>query len=304
MTADRKISTSIRNASSSESEMSPAGGFIFDIDGTLALGNSRGKSYDPIPGARELLDRLNASETPTIAYTNGTLHTPEEYRKTLWSIGLEFAPDHIITPASVAADYFKRRSIRRVLVLGAEGVSAPLEKAGLTIVRPNEPLDGVQAVLVGWFPAFTFPDLEAACRAVWAGAALFSVSNAPFFAARGGRMLGISGAIAAMVHNVTGRRATLIGKPAVHGVRIACARMGLRASNVVVVGDDPTLEISMARRAGARAVGVLTGIGDREAFHALPRGRAPHLILNSVADLLSSGLAPAPGGCDKNEAGT
>ena len=109
-------------------------------------------------------------------------------------------------------------------------------------------------------------------------------------------MLGISGAIAAMVHNVTGRRATLIGKPAVHGVRIACTLMGLRASNVVVVGDDPTLEISMARRAGARAVGVLTGIGDREAFHALPRGRAPQLILNSVADLLSSGLAPAPGG--------
>jgi 4-nitrophenyl phosphatase len=292
----RGISAPIRDVAPNETEMPPAGGFIFDIDGTLALGSARGKGYDLIPGARELLDRLNASGTPVVAYTNGTLHTPEEYQKTLWSIGLEFAPNHIVTPASVAADYFVRKSIRRILVLGVEGVSAPLEKAGLTIVRPSEPLDGIQAVLIGWFPAFTFPDLEAACRAVWAGAALFSVSNAPFFAARGGRMLGISGAIAAMVHNVTGRRAILLGKPAIYGVRIACALMGLRVSDVVVVGDDPKLEISMARRAGARAVGVLTGVGDREAFQALPRGRAPQLILNSVADLLPSGLKAAPGG--------
>jgi len=289
------VNKSTRRNSGRKIALSPAGGFIFDIDGTLALGNARGKGYDAIPGARELLERLNASGTPTVAYTNGTLHTPEDYQKTLWSIGLEFAPDRIITPASVAADYFIRKSIRRVLVLGAEGVSGPLEKAGLTVVRPSENIDGVQAVLVGWFPAFTFPDLEAACRAVWAGAALFSVSNAPFFAARGGRMLGISGAIAAMVHNVTGRHAIVLGKPAVYGVRIACARMGLRATNVVVVGDDPTLEISMARRAGARAVGVLTGIANREAFQALPKGRGPQLILNSVADLLSSGLAPALG---------
>jgi 4-nitrophenyl phosphatase len=106
-------------------------------------------------------------------------------------------------------------------------------------------------------------------------------------------MLGISGAIAAMVTSVTGRRATVLGKPSVEGVKMACARMGLRASEIAVVGDDPQLEIAMARRAGAMAIGVLTGVASREAFLALPKTRSAHLILDSIADLPATNLLPA-----------
>ena len=48
------------------------------------------------------------------------------------------------------------------------------------------------AVLVGWFPEFTMPALEAACHAVWGGAELYSCSETPFFAVDGGRALGTS----------------------------------------------------------------------------------------------------------------
>lgn len=106
-------------------------------------------------------------------------------------------------------------------------------------------------------------------------------------------MLGISGAIVAMVTSVTGRRATVLGKPSVQGVKIACTRMGLRTSDVAVLGDDPELEIAMARRAGAMAIGVLTGVANREAFLALPKAKSAHLILDSIADLFATNLLPA-----------
>jgi 4-nitrophenyl phosphatase len=266
-------------------------GVVFDIDGTLAL-TGPDAVYTPLPGARQVVAQLRAQGVPMVAYTNGTLHTPLEYHENLAGIGMPFEPGRVITPAVVAADYFLKKRIRRVLVLGIEGATRPLAEAGIEVVAPGDRLDGVQAVLIGWFPGFVLADLDAACRAVWNGAALFSVSNAPFFASRGGRMLGVSGAIAAMITSVTGRRATLLGKPAAFGLRMACARMGLRPSEVVVVGDDPTLEVGMARRGGAHAVGVLTGIGNRAAFGALPHNRAAHLVIDSIAEFLDSALVP------------
>jgi 4-nitrophenyl phosphatase len=293
MIARRKSGGATKRASLQKKGAPQLRGFIFDIDGTLALADPHGKGYRALPGAKEIVSRLNASGVPAVAFTNGTLHTPAEYRATLSSIGIEFPVGHVMTPSSVAAEYFVKRDIRRVLVLGIEGAIRPLEEAGLDIVRPDGNLEGVQAVLVAWFPGFRLADLDAACRAVWACAALFAVSTAPFFASRGGRMLGISGAIVAMVTSVTGRRATVLGKPSVQGVKMACTRMGLRTSDIAVVGDDPELEIAMARRAGAMAIGVLTGVARREAFLALPKTKSAHLILDSMADLLTMNLVPA-----------
>jgi 4-nitrophenyl phosphatase len=265
-------------------------GFVFDIDGTLALADPKGRQYHALPGARKVIGRLNAANVPTMAFTNGTLHTPQEYRETLNSIGIEFAAGNVMTPASIAAQHFLAHDIRRVMVLGAKGTIDPLEQAGIDVVLPSGSIDGVQAVLVGWFPDFGLPDLDAACRAVWAGAALFAVSVAPFFASRNGRMLGISGAIVAMVKSVTGRRATVLGKPSTLGIRLASTRMGRRISDLVVVGDDPELEMTMARRAGAFAVGVSTGIAGREVFLGIPKTKAPHLVIESLEELLTSDL--------------
>jgi 4-nitrophenyl phosphatase len=272
--------------------VTPARGFVLDIDGTLALADRASDSYIPLPGAREVLQRLRATRTPFVAFTNGTFHVAREYEKRLAGVGLDVGAGAVLTPADVAAATFRKRGLTRIMAMGVEGVTRPLVEAGLDVVKPVKGVAGVQAVLIGWHPDFTFPDLDAACRAVWAGAALFTVSDAPYFAGRDGRMLGISGSIGAMIRSVTGKRPIVMGKPSVLGLRIACARMGLKPADVAVVGDDPTLEVTMARKGGARAVGVATGIADRAAFEALPEARAAHIILDSIGDLIRSGLMP------------
>ena len=53
---------------------------------------------------------------------------------------------------------------------------------------------------------------------------------------------------------VTGVRAELVGKPSRHAVDTVARRLGVPAHELVIVGDDPDLEIAMARRAGALGV--------------------------------------------------
>jgi len=264
--------------------MSGAKGYIFDIDGTLALAAEGGKGYVALPGAAAAIARLTARGVPVIAYTNGTFHTPDEYRETLAAAGIELPKGRIMTPASVAADYFAGRNMRRLMVLGTSGVTAPLEAAGLEAVSPRDRPAKPDAMLIGWCPDFTYPDLEIVCRAVWAGTPLFATSLAPYFAGKNGRNIGISGAVAAMITHTTGEPATLLGKPSVLGVEMASRRMGLSPAEIAVVGDDPKLEMTMARRAGARAIGVTTGIATLADFMALPEEARAHEVLASLGD--------------------
>ena len=51
-------------------------GFMFDLDGTLVLGDRTGKSYDVLPGAVEVLTRLRKRDFPYLVLTNGSAHPP------------------------------------------------------------------------------------------------------------------------------------------------------------------------------------------------------------------------------------
>jgi len=268
-------------------------GFIFDIDGTLALMDKKEHRLDPFDGAIAVVEHLNRLNIPVIPFTNGTFQTPREYSDLLFNAGFRFVGSDVLTPSVVAAEYFVKHKIGKVLVLGGPSVSHSLTELGIEVVRTGGDAKGIQAVLVGWFPEFTMPDMQAACDAVWGGAQLFTVSNAPFFAGANGRILGVSGAISAMITSTTKARVTVLGKPSLHGLRLACHRMGINPCEVAVVGDDPSLEIAMARKAGAVGIGVMTGIAKRPAFDALPQDHAAHIVLDSVGDLLRTGLLDA-----------
>jgi len=262
---------------------------VLDMDGTLVLGEASGTGHAALPGAIELLARLRARGVPYRIFTNGTARTPAAYAQGLRRAGLDVRDEEMMTPSSAAAVWFADRGVQRIRVLGLEGVQAPLQQAGLTVVAPSQPAEGVEAVYTGWFREFTFADLEAACHDVWAGARFTTASNVPFFATSGGRSIGASFAINAMIRALTGRRATVLGKPARAALQCALRSMGLppRAlRHTVVIGDDPALEIRMARSAGALAVAVTTGLHDRNGLRRARAAERPDVILPSLERLL------------------
>jgi HAD superfamily hydrolase (TIGR01450 family) len=270
-------------------------GFIIDMDGTLALGDRVNHGLAPLPGAVELLTWLRAHELPYVVFTNGTNRTPRHFAAVLRDAGLDVPDERMMTPASSAVVMFTRRGYQRVMVLGTDGLTEPLREAGIEVVppveaaadtRPAHAPAGVDAVFVGWFREFTMANLEAACHAVWAGAALYSASETPFFAAAGGRALGTSRAISAMIRSVTGCRLTVTGKPSLDALRAAAARLGVPASHLAVVGDDPLLEVPMAHRGRALAIAVQTGLAGHDAYDHLPPAKQPHLHLSGIGELL------------------
>jgi 4-nitrophenyl phosphatase len=272
-----------------------ARGFIFDMDGTLVLGDRVNHGLRPLPGAVEMLDWVRGRRLPYVVFTNGTNRAPSHFARVLREAGLDVPDGQMMTPASSAVAMFTKRKFARVMVLGGEGLAGPLREAGIEVVPPEETPDvasgqpgtsRVDAVFAGWFPEFTMPALEAACHAVWAGAQLFSASETPFFASANGRALGTSRAISAMIRSLTGCRLTITGKPSLEALRAAAARLGVRPAEIAVVGDDPLLEVPMAHRGHALAIAVDTGLGDATAYDHLPAERQPHLRLRGVDELL------------------
>ena len=267
-----------------------ARGFIFDMDGTLVLGDRVNHGLRPLPGAIAMLDWARSRGLPYVVFTNGTNRTPAHFARVLRDEGLDVPDDLMMTPASSAVVMFAKRGFKRVMVLGVSGLIDPLREAGIEVVPPaaaGRSGRGCDAVFVGWFREFTMDHLEAACHAVWAGAELYSASETPFFASAGGRALGTSRAISAMIRSVTGCSLTITGKPSLDALRAAATRLGVPARHLVVVGDDPLLEVPMAHRGGALAVAVDTGLGGPDAYDHLPPRRRPQLHLRGVDELLA-----------------
>jgi NagD protein len=262
-----------------------AQGFVLDMDGTLVLGDHRNKGLKPLPGALEFVQHLADRKIPIAVLTNGTTRTPQAYSALLRDLGFAVGEDSVLTPSSVAADYLAKRNFKRVMVLGGEGVSEPIASKGITIVQPRESSDA-DAIFVGWFRDFTMEDIEGACNAVWQGAKLFVASMSMFFATANGRALGTSRVIAAAISSVTQARPKVLGKPSLEALYSAGRRLGVAPAKLVVVGDDPALEIPMALRGGSLAVAVGTGVGGDAEFTALPRERRPHLLMRGVDELL------------------
>jgi 4-nitrophenyl phosphatase len=265
----------------------PIHGLIFDVDGTMLLSDRSLGGYEPLPGAIEVLAALNARAIPWVLLTNGSAYPPAEQAARLRGIGLPVGELQMITPSSVTADLMTRRRIRRVLILGSRGVAAALQAAGIETLHAGDPAArDVDAVYVGWHPDFGMNDIETACHAIWAGAKLYVASDVPFFATKQGRSIGYSRAIVGAIRRVTGCGFVLTGKPSLHALRFAAARLGVPIGTVAIVGDDPLVEVAMAHRGGAAAFGVTTGVTTRESWMQQPEGLRPHRVLDDLRDLL------------------
>ena len=276
--------------SGGDQPLQPLQGFMFDLDGTLVLGDRKLGSYRVLPGAVQTLEQLNARNVAFVVLTNGSAYPPAAQAEKLRGVGLPVRDEQMLTPSSVTADHLSRRGVKRTLVLGSRGVGHALAEAGIETVFTGEPgADEVDAVYVGWHPECGMKDIEAACHAIWAGAKLYVASDVPFFATQAGRQIGYSYAIVGAIRRMTKVRGTITGKPSQHALRYVARQLGAPMDRIGVVGDDPLVEILMARKGGAIGFGVTTGVTSAEDWAAQPLARRPHRVLESVSDLLHSG---------------
>lgn len=259
------------------------GGVMFDLDGTLILSDRELGQYRLLPHAIEALEALAARRIPYLALTNGSAYPARTQAPRLAALGLPLDAENLFTPNSVAASLFAARGHARVMVLGTAGVREALEELGAATCAPGD--SGADAVYIAWHPDCTMTDIHAACSAVLDGAAFYTASDVPFFATQSGPAFGYSCAISGAIARVTGSEPEVTGKPSLHALDFVAARLGVSRESVAVVGDDPRVEIEMARAGGALGIGVTTGTTSRADWDLQQACRAPDHVIDSLSEL-------------------
>ncbi|MFT4027631.1 MAG: TIGR01458 family HAD-type hydrolase [Novosphingobium sp.] len=217
---------------------------LLDLDGVIYVGGT------PLPGAIEAVARLREAGLALRFLTN-TTRTPYRalYAKLL-GMGLEVAPEELVTPAVAA-----RRMIE------AEGLTPHL------LVHPaleedfaDLPPGGREAVVVGDAgDTFTYAALNRAFRALDAGAALLALANNRMFRDADGGLSLDAGPFVQALAFASGVEPVILGKPAAEFFHAALASIDCPADEAMMIGDDVESDVGGAMAAGMRGVLVRTG---------------------------------------------
>jgi HAD superfamily hydrolase (TIGR01450 family) len=169
--------------------------------------------------------------------------------------------------------------VRRVYVVGEEGLVEELKLAGLELAGPEE----AECVVVGLDRGLTYSKLEGALRCLSRGALLVATNGDPTLPTERGLAPG-AGAILAALEAAAGRRAdAVVGKPNAFMYELALREHGIRPGEALAVGDRLDTDVEGAKRAGLAAALVLTGAAK---LSDLERARVkPDFVLGSIRDL-------------------
>ena len=118
--------------------LAAARGFVFDMDGTLVLGDRNSHGLRPLPGALEITQWAARCGRPYLVFTNGTNRTPAAYARIMRELGFPLLDEAMLTPASSAVRVLLRAGHQRVMLLGGPALAEPLREARLDVVAPGD----------------------------------------------------------------------------------------------------------------------------------------------------------------------
>ncbi|MGI9186537.1 MAG: HAD-IIA family hydrolase, partial [Gaiellales bacterium] len=229
-------------------------GIVFDMEGVLHVG------YEPLPGAAETIAALDAAGVPHVILTNTTSKTRAEIAARLGRVGMAYPVERIVTAASATVAFLQRRHPdKRILLLAEPGAFAEMAACGgLQLVEDWREAEVV--CLGGPDASITYDHLQGAFRALMEGAAFVAMQRNRWWPTPDGPGLD-AGVFVKGLEYASGRRATVIGKPAAGAYRAALAVLGVKSSDAMMVGDDPVADLATAHRIGMRTCLVRSGKG-------------------------------------------
>lgn len=262
-------------------------GFVFDLDGTVYLGDAA------LPGSVACIRELRRRGKRTLFVTNKPLEPREAYAAKLTRLGIPTAPDEVITSAFVLGRRLVQRySQLHYYVLGEEKLKAELAARGLKIVNELDDQDAkgviqpisIDAVIVAFDRTLDYRKLNTAYQALLKGAHFFA-TNADKACPMPGGSIPDAGATLAALEHITGRRPELLaGKPSPLILEVAMEQMGLAPAACMMIGDRLETDILMGQQAGMATAVVLTGVATRTDVAKMTP--PPDYVLENLGKLL------------------
>ncbi|TQL54052.1 HAD superfamily hydrolase (TIGR01450 family)/HAD superfamily hydrolase (TIGR01549 family) [Subtercola boreus] len=249
---------------------------LADLDGVVYTGRNA------IEYAVDALGRA-VGEGVTVGYiTNNASRTDAQVAEHLTSFGLEVAPRDVVTSPQAAvlllAGLVPAGST--ILVVGGEGLTSEVEKAGFHVTRQAS--DKPAAVIQGFAPTVAWTDLAQASFALHTGIPWVATNTDWTIPVEGGIAPG-NGTLVSAVHTAVGILPVVGGKPEKAIFDAAVERFG--AKTPLFIGDRLDTDIVGANRAGMRSVHVLTGIDGPKQLLAADKDSRPTFILDDLRGL-------------------
>jgi HAD superfamily hydrolase (TIGR01450 family) len=256
-------------------------GYVFDLDGTIYLGD------ELLPGVGRLIPKLRELDKRVVFLSNNATRDPEQYAEKLGGLGLKTPASEIVnTVVSMTEWLLENHPDATVFPVSEEPLKRSLEKAG---IRMSEDAAQIDIVIASYDRGFDYRKLQIAFDAIWFYKRAMLVTTNPdrYCPYPGGRGEPDAAAIVAAIEACTGTKCQAnVGKPDPVMLHTVMGLIGLDKEECIVVGDRLYTDVRMAKDAGMPSAVVLTGETRAEDLAAEPEENLPDYTLESVDQLI------------------
>ena len=256
-------------------QIPPYEGYIFDLDGTVYLGDSL------LPGAVDLFARLRRDGHRVAFLSNNPTKNRAQYVAKLTRMGIQASVAEVVNTTYVMVEWLRANAPgATVYPVGEQPLIDELTAAGFPI---SERAGEVDIVIASFDRTFVYHKLQVAFDAIRAGARLVATNPDRFCPVPGGGEPDAAAIIAAIEACTNTRCEVNVGKPSPIMARTVSAMLQLPPARCLMVGDRLMTDIAMGAGAGMDTALVLTGDSTRADLPAAPH--QPTYILNDLTEL-------------------
>jgi len=261
-----------RNMAGMTQKLKTAKCFLFDMDGTIYLGDRL------LPGAAEFIAYLEEIGFPYFFLTNNSSRSQADFVSKLEKMGLPTPPEKIFSSGEATAIFLSRQKPgARIYLAGTPSLESEFSRFGFELTD-----EAPEFVVLGFDTSLTYEKLVKLCN--------FVRTDVPYIATHpdincpvAGGFIPDIGAIMALVESSTGRVPDLIvGKPHAPIVEAIVEKTGFAANEIMMVGDRLYTDIALGA-AGLGTVLVLSGEAKMEDIPSAPY--QPDLVCDHIGDL-------------------
>ena len=252
-------------------------GYIFDLDGTIYLGDTL------LPKAKETVLKLREEKRRVLFLSNKPIDNRFTFAKKLTRLGIPTDVEDVINSSFVSALYFKKEMPgAKFYVMGEEPLLQELRQVGLEMSKTPSNTD---VVLISLDRSLSYEKLHFAYHAAKAGAKIWATNPDLVCPMPGDEIIDAGATIAALEALLRRPIDGIIGKPSPIMIDTVLRHLQLPSSECLMVGDRLETDIAMGKAGGMSTALVLTGVTRFEDMDRL--GIVPDYVFDRVDGVLS-----------------
>jgi len=247
-------------------------GFIFDLDGTVYIGDQL------IDGAEKVINKLIELNYDIKFLSNNSSKNRMDYVNKLKGMSIKASIEQIVLSTDIAGEYLKNNNLTKGYIIGTKLMKDHLSQYGIKHTD-NE----AEFVLIGYDTEIDYSKMER-------GSLLIN-NELPYFATHADLVcptpkgpIPDAGSIIELFLKSTGRYPKVFGKPEIDMVS-SVINKNLNKRNYIFIGDRLYTDYKMAMKYGLDFICVLSGETQRKDLEELANW--PCLVLPSIKSLLN-----------------